>query len=277
MCIRNITLILHLPHIIETAHELRHLDLSPSVYIMKFFALRGSCMQKKETVYGFVPARKGSEGVPNKNLRTLEGKTLVARAVETLRAAGRIERVILSTDHEAIAQEGRKAGAEVPFLRPPELATAASPVLSALQHALGFLQKQGREIDRFVMIQPSSPFVTTASVEAALERAQRLQAPLLQSVCTVKEHPYWVRVAAEEKLYPFHTAFGSLRRQDLPELFILNGAINIYATETIESGRLPAFPCYFTISRIEGIDIDDETDWKIARALAEAGLTYEES
>lgn len=229
-----------------------------------------------ETVYGFVPARKGSQGILNKNLKRLGGLSLVARAIKTLRETPGIDRVILSTDCPKIAKEGKAGGAEAPFLRPAGMATATSPVLSAIHHTLGHFAQEGVAIDRLVMVQPTSPFITPDTVAAALKHAQDNGLPLVQTVSPVKDHPYWVRVPDGLQMFPYQATFGSLRRQDLPDVFVLNGAVNIYHAPTVLDNKLPSFPGYFLIDRIEGLDIDDETDWFMAEAIFQARARQEE-
>lgn len=218
--------------------------------------------------YGFVPARGGSVGIPDKNLRRIGGKPLAVRAIDTLLRVPELTSVILSTDSEEIAALGREAGAEVPFLRPPELATAEAPVLGALRHALDHLEREGRAAEWVVMVQPTSPFVRPETAAAVLAYARTHDLPLVQTVSPVKEHPYWVRVLAGDRMYPFHPAFGSLRRQDLPRLVVLNGAVNVYRARAVVENDLPQLPGFFLIDRVEGFDVDDELDLTIAELLA---------
>ena len=219
-------------------------------------------------VYGFVPARGGSVEIPDKNLKEVGGKPLVVRAVETLKELSELAGVILSTDSERIAELGRAAGAMVPFLRPPHLSGPRSPVLAALNHALAELERTGIEVERFVMVQPTSPFVRPETVSAVLAHARRFDLPVVQTVSPVKEHPSWIRIPGRLRMYPFRPTFGSLRRQDLPPLVILNGAVNVYRSDVIREQKLPPYPGYFIIDRIEGFDVDDETDLTLARLLA---------
>ncbi len=225
-----------------------------------------------ETIYGFVPARGGSQGLPGKNLKVLGGRPLVVRAIEKLREVTRLEAVILSTDSEEIAALGREAGAWVPCMRPAHLAGAEASVLDAIRHTLDFLLSQRRPVDRIVMVQPTSPFVRPATIAAALEHAITHDLPVVQTVSPVKEHPYWMRVLAGDRMHPFHPAAGSLRRQDLPAIHILNGAVNIYRASALRAPVLPPLPGYFVIDRLEGFDIDDEEDWRMAELLVAGGL-----
>jgi CMP-N-acetylneuraminic acid synthetase len=218
--------------------------------------------------YGFVPARGGSTGIPGKNLRLLAGKSLVARAIETLRRVPGLSSVILSTDSDEIARAGREAGAEVPFRRPAELATAHASVIDAIAHALAWLDDHAGPADWIVMVQPTSPFVCAETVAAILDHAIKHNLAVVQSVSPVKDHPFWVRVPAGLTMRPFAPASGSLRRQDLPKLVVLNGAVNVYRADVIRAKALPECPGYYRIDRLEGLDIDEEFDLRIAELIA---------
>ena len=108
-------------------------------------------------VLGLVPARAGSKGVPRKNVRLLKGQTLLEYTARAARASGVLDRVILSTDSTEIAEAGRSAGLEVPFMRPPALAQDDTPMLAVIQHALGALDAEGWVADVIVLLQPTSP------------------------------------------------------------------------------------------------------------------------
>lgn len=225
-----------------------------------------------ESIYGFVPARGGSQGLPGKNLKSLGGQPLVVRAIKKLRALPTLASVILSTDSPEIADLGRAAGAWVPFMRPAQLSGPEASVLDAIRHALAYLESQRRPADWVVMVQPTSPFVRPATIAAALEHAIAHDLPVVQTVSLVKEHPYWMRVLAGDHMQPFHPVVGSLRRQDLPPVHILNGAVNIYRTSALRASALVPPAGYFVIDRIEGFDIDEEDDFRLAELLLAHGL-----
>ena len=127
------------------------------------------------------------------------------------------------------------------------------------------------------MVQPTSPFVRPETVAAVLAHAEAHDLPVVQTVSPVKDHPYWVRVPAGTRMYPFHPTFGSLRRQDLPDLVVLNGAVNCYRADVIRTNELPGFPGFFRIDRWEGLDIDDEFDLRMAELLAGTGVVHDET
>ncbi|HET9270820.1 MAG TPA: acylneuraminate cytidylyltransferase family protein, partial [Vicinamibacterales bacterium] len=108
-------------------------------------------------VLGIVPARGGSKGVPDKNLRPLAGRTLLDYAGAAARESGAVDRIVLSTDSEAIAAAGRAAGLEVPFMRPESLAQDDTPMLPVIVHALDALKQSGWVPDYVALLQPTSP------------------------------------------------------------------------------------------------------------------------
>src|SRR5438552_7751137 len=120
-------------------------------------------------VIGIIPARGGSKGVPRKNIRPLAGKPLLAYTAEAALAARRLSGVLLSTDDAEIAEAGRQCGLEIPFLRPAELAQDNSPTLPVLQHAVAWLESQGRHYDAICLLQPTSPFRSRGMIDGCID------------------------------------------------------------------------------------------------------------
>src|SRR6059058_989062 len=112
---------------------------------------------KPLVVLGLVPARGGSKGVPGKNVRPLAGHTLLEYTARAARESGVVDRVILSTDSLEIADAGRRAGLEVPFMRPAALAADDTPMVPVIEHALGEIARHGWSPDIVVLLQPTSP------------------------------------------------------------------------------------------------------------------------
>ncbi|HEX2194610.1 MAG TPA: acylneuraminate cytidylyltransferase family protein, partial [Candidatus Limnocylindria bacterium] len=115
-----------------------------------------------------IPARGGSKGLPRKNLRLLGGEPLVVHTVRAALAARRVDRVLVSTDDAAIARAARRAGADVPFRRPPELATDHAATLPVVQHAVAWLEDHGQRVDVVVTLQPTSPLRGPAEIDAVV-------------------------------------------------------------------------------------------------------------
>jgi CMP-N,N'-diacetyllegionaminic acid synthase len=224
---------------------------------------------------GVVPARGGSKGIPRKNIKLLRGKPLIAYTLEAAKASG-LSRCVVSTDDPEIAAVSRGMGAEV-LMRPAHLAEDSTPTLPVLQNVVARLEAGGERFDAVMTLQPTSPFRTSAHIDAALVAfAADPAADSLVSVVQVPHNmtpPSLMLLSADGYLTDFLEAGGKpLRRQDKPVLFARNGAA-IYLTRTacldrfIFGGRLLPF----RMSKRDSLDIDDLEDWAIAEALLHAG------
>src|SRR5216683_3992260 len=145
-----------------------------------------------------VPARGGSKGIPRKNLQLLAGKPLVAHAVATGLAAKLVDRVLCSTDDPEIADAARAAGAEVPFLRPPDLAADTSEDWPVFMHVLDYLDsREGYRPDLIVNLRPTSPLRTPTHVDDAIRLLLDTGADSVKAVCLARQHPHkmWLRQA----------------------------------------------------------------------------------
>jgi len=196
-------------------------------------------------ILGLIPARSGSKGIPGKNLRLLGGKSLVARAAESGLESRLVKRVILSTDSQEIAAEGMRAGAEVPFLRPAELAQDDTPSSAVVFHALDWLREnEGFLPDILVLLQPTAPLRTGRHVDEALELLLDSGARSVVSVTEVPGHyhPAWQFVIRDGELHPFLERPVPSRRQELSKTYTRNGAIYAAWTETWRSGKIAYGP-----------------------------------
>jgi len=219
-------------------------------------------------VVAIIPARGGSKGLPGKNIAPLGGRPLIAWAIEALLESRVADRVVVSTDDAAIAAAARAAGAEIPFIRPAALAGDRTPTYPVLRHAVEVLEREGRRIDWLLAAQATSPFVRPATYAEAVRRAISGGLPLLVSVMPVREHPYWMRVIAGDRIHPFVPTWSSLRRQDLPPVYVLNGAISVYRRDALDGEAPPeTLPGVLAMDRKEGVDIDDREDLDWAEFL----------
>ena len=194
-------------------------------------------------VLGIITARGGSKGIPGKNLKLLGGRPLLAYTVDSARACPALDRVILSTEDEAIAGAGRSLGGEVPFMRPAELSRDETPHLPVIQHAAAWmLDQQGYRPDAVMMLQPTSPLRTAADITAALALLESSGADSVVSVSEVPTHSHPCGCCASTP--PGHAVLFATgepvrkrinRRQDLPDAWVMNGAI--YACRTATAGR----------------------------------------
>ena len=230
-------------------------------------------------VLGIITARGGSKGLPGKNLRLLAGKPLLAYTVEPARACGALDRVILSTDDPAIADAGRAMGCDVPFMRPSELAKDDTPHLPVIQHAVNWMaERVGYRPDSVMILQPTSPLRTADDIRASVELLDRSGADSMLSVSEVPGHDHPMRtLRLNEKNEAVLFVTGDPvrkrinRRQDLPEAWVMNGAIYAFQTALL-SGEVPTLygdrVVAYKMPRERSISIDDIHDWHAAeRAL----------
>lgn len=220
-------------------------------------------------VLGIIPARGGSKGISRKNVRELGGKPLIMWTIEAAIASRALDSVMVSTDNEEIAGVARAGGAEVPFLRPAALATdeAASldVVLDVLQRLPGF--------DAVMLLQPTSPLRTAADVAGCVAFAAEKRARSVTSVYETQSHPAWMyRLDAEGHVRPLLDTLPVTRRQDLPKVFSLNGAMYYNSCEHLLRTR--AFVTTYTLGYVmpaeRSVDIDDDHDWTLAESLLKA-------
>lgn len=222
-------------------------------------------------VLGLVPARGGSKGVPGKNGRDLLGRPLLAWTLDSARRADLVEDVVVSTDDAALAAVAASSGAEVPFLRPPELAADDTPMLPVLQHALATLAEQGRTYDALCLLQPTSP----ARAEGLVDRCLRLLAEgrhdCVMSVVAVEpdHHPDWAWVDDDRGGVVLATGGREpvTRRQDLRAAYRRDGAVYATRAETVLGGSLYGE----RVGVVEtdpalAVSIDDPEDWDRAEA-----------
>ena len=225
-----------------------------------------------DEVLGLVTARGGSHGIPGKNLAPLCGTPLIAWTIQAAMHAGEVNRVVLSTDDSEIAEVASTYGAEVPFLRPRELARDDSPHIDAVIHALRMLEESERYCPEYtVVLQPTSPLRIAEDIDRAVDVARKQQAPAVVSVTTALHHPYLVkRLGPDGHLRDFvDTPDGYLRRQDLLEAYALNGAIYLIRSEAAfeQKTLMPPGTVGYVMPQERSLDIDTPWDLKLAEYI----------
>jgi len=179
-------------------------------------------------ILSIIPARGGSKSIPLKNIQLVAGKPLIAWTIESALRCPLLSKIVVSTDDLQIANIALDSGAEVPFLRPPELAQDNTPGIDPILHAIRWLDEHdGYRPDYVMVLQPTSPLRETQDIEAAIQLAIKKQADSIVSVSQVAHHPYWTKtVLADGRLTDFLSLdHAYVRRQDLPPVYALNGAI----------------------------------------------------
>jgi len=180
-------------------------------------------------ILGVIPARGGSKSVPRKNIALVHGKPLIAYTIEAAQRSRLLTHFLVSSDDPEIIAVARKCGASVPFVRPAELATDVAPSLPVVQHAVGEMERMhGISFDYVVLLQPTTPLRLPEDIDAALEKLVATGADSVISVCDVGAyHPARMRQIVDDRLVelPIREPKEMARRQDLPQVFIRNGAI----------------------------------------------------
>ena len=218
-------------------------------------------MYNGKKILAFIPARGGSKGIKNKNIVSLYGKPLVAYSIEAALQSKYVDMVFVSTDSEEIARVAKEFGAEVPFLRPAELAQDTSKTIDALVHGLRILNKE-HIFDSFILLQPTSPLREKDDIDKAIELFYETDRQGVISVTEASENPVLIRTITEDgKLQGLLSGRGDLRRQDMPKYYVLNGCIYIgKAEETNENTDLAAYPIPYIMQKERSIDIDAMCD-----------------
>jgi CMP-N-acetylneuraminic acid synthetase len=233
-------------------------------------------------VLAVIPARGGSKGLPGKNLREVAGRSLVARAVDAARTSRMVTRVLGSTDDTAIAAAMRQAGAEVPVMRPAELAADDTPDAPVFLHVLEVLGNDGYRPDIVVNVRPTAPLRTGADIDAALELlVQHRDARSVKSVSDVSEHPYKMWTLGPDGIaHPLlpswhaqHHGDPDVSRHALPQVHRSNGAVDaVWATALLKTGMFHPGPVVaYVMDATRSVDVDVEQDLD----RAEGALTGE--
>ena len=230
-------------------------------------------MQGDIRVLGIILARNGSKGLPGKNTMQLRGKPLIAWSIQAGLESRCVTDVVVSTDSAEIASIAVEFGAEVPFIRPEHLAVDTSPSADAIIHAISFLQECNRPYDYVVLLEPTSPIRDGTDIDEAISSLVRSGRDALVSVCRASAvHPsVMFTMGVENLLSPYETVQvkGSLRRQDVSDVFYPDGSIYVSSTKTFEEthsfyheGTLG-----YEIPRWKSLEIDDELDFLLVEAV----------
>ncbi len=234
----------------------------------------------REKILLTICARKGSKGVKNKNIRDLCGRPLIAHSIRQALSWGKADKVICTTDSEAIAAIARQCGAEVPFMRPAHLATDSIGKLPVLQHALRETERlTGERFDVLLDLDSTAPVRTVQDIDKALKIFKQSKAKSVFSVTPCRKNPYFNMVETDARGYyrlvkklknPF------MSRQAAPRVYDLNASIYVYSrqylldpkTKTPVSDRSKVL----VMEEWSAFDIDHESDFQFIEFLVNKGL-----
>jgi CMP-N-acetylneuraminic acid synthetase len=228
------------------------------------------------SVVSLICARSGSKGLRGKNLRSLAGRSLLARAIDLSRAVSRVDRVIVSTDSTDIAEEARKSGADVPFLRPASLAEDDSPEWLVWRHALAYLKEvDGAYPDTLLVVPTTAPMRAVVDIERCLDEFQNGLGDVVVTVTEAHRSPYFNMVATRPDgtvglaIPPGRSI---VRRQDTPEIFDVTTVAYVARPEFVmtHGGIFDGRVRYVVVPRERALDIDTPLDFRIAECLMAA-------
>jgi len=216
-------------------------------------------------VLAVISARGGSKGVPGKNLRPIGGRPLIAWTIEAAQRSRYVDRLIVSSDDAEILATARRWGCEAPFVRPAELAQDDTPGVLPVLHALSELPGYGY----VVALQPTSPLRSPEDLDACLERCHGQEANACVTVTVAEKSPYWMMVPESGHRVKPLLGWDTSRRQDLPTVYVLNGAVYVARTEWLTESRtfLTDETLVYPMPRERSLDIDTELDLLLAEAV----------
>lgn len=220
-------------------------------------------------VVALIPARGGSRGLPGKNARQLAGRPILAYTIAAARDSQVIDRIVCTTDDAQIAEQAKLLGAEVPFLRPAELADDETPMLPVVQHAVREIEQAGTSIAWVAILQPTSPLRRATDVRRAVELARSSGCDSVIGVVAVAPHlspDYVMRIDDLGHLKPFlegRLAVG--RRQDARPAYIRDGTVYLVRRDVVLDGSLYGEDCQpLLVDPKYSLSIDTEADWREA-------------
>lgn len=216
-----------------------------------------------------IPARGGSKGIPRKNIKLLGFKPLIQWTIDVAREVFPDEVICVSTEDIEIKGVTEKIGINVPFLRPKELATDTSGSYEVLLHAISFYEQQDYFPDTLILLQPTSPFRTAKQIKEAIALYNE-DLEMIVSVKETKSNPYYILREEDENGYLVNSKqFNAIRRQDVPKVWELNGAIYIMNVKALKTKPLSQFTKVkkYVMNEITSHDIDSLLDWKIAEVI----------
>lgn len=220
-------------------------------------------------ILGIIPARGGSKGIPNKNIRLLAGKPLIAYALEAAKASGIVDRLVLSTDSVAIADLGKSLGIEVPFLRPASLAQDDTPMLPVIEHTVGEIEKTGWFPAVIMLLQPTAPLRKPEHLVEAISLLEETGADSVVSVVEIPQHfsPHFAMKVDSGRLVHFLEEGRNItRRQDVLPAYSRDGTIYAVKRDILVKERTiyGNYCCPLILEASESINLDTLEDWELA-------------
>ena len=216
-----------------------------------------------------IPARSGSKGLPDKNIKLLKGKPLMHYTIEVAQKFFKNEDICVSTDSVQYAEIAERTGIKVPFIRPKELSADTASSQDVLLHCIRFYKEKGILYDNVLLLQPTSPFREVKHLEDIL-LAGKEGCDMIVSVKETDSNPYYVLLKENEEGYLKKLMKGEFtRRQDCPKVYEYNGSMYLIRVSSMKEKLISSFT---KIKKYEmhskySLDIDSEIDFKLAEVL----------
>ncbi len=212
---------------------------------------------------GLIPARGGSKGIKRKNIKEIFGKPLIAWTIRQALETKSLDKVIVSTDDDEIANISVDYGAEVPFIRPKRIALDDSPGISNVLHLLEHIPK----VSKILYLQPTSPLREIEDILNIIELQNKHDADSCISLSKAPKHPSWMyKLENNRKMNPIFCEESASRRQDLSDVFVINGALYLGNAEFYKREKkfINSETLGYIMPKERSIDIDDMDDWMLA-------------
>lgn len=218
-----------------------------------------------------IPARSGSKGLKDKNIKLLNGKPLLAYSIEAAKKSDLFDEIFVSTDSERYAEIARNFGASVPFLRSEELSSDTASSWDVVKDALLNYKKSGKEFDTITLLQPTSPLRSCYDIIIGYQKLEKENANAVIAVCEVDHSPLWCNTLPENNSLDgfLNQDLVKKPRQSLPTYYRINGALYIVKTEYLMStDNIYEKKCFAIVMPKENsVDIDDRMDFIIAETI----------
>jgi len=230
-----------------------------------------------ENFFTVIPARKGSKGIPNKNLQKIGGKPILQYTLEAAKFSVEIDSTILSSDDPGAIQLAKHIGIEAPFIRPEQIALDDSTTIDVIIHALEWYKVSHKQLPEFVVcLQPTSPFRTSMDIDESIRAFMKAGAESLISVCEVSQHPsdciYENENGTIEQVFKPSQSSG-VGRQKFSKVYFIDGSIYISRTPRFldKHSFIDTNTYLHVINKSHAIDIDEPFDLELARAMENYG------
>ena len=218
-----------------------------------------------------IPARSGSKGLKNKNIRLMNNKPLLAYSIEAALQSGIFDEIHVSTDSDEYAEIAKEYGAQVPFLRSENLATDNISTWDAVREVLSNYSKLNKTFETVTVLQPTSPLRTAGDILAGFDLMKKSGANSVVSVCETDHSPLWCNTLPKDNSLDrfINKELQNVPRQGLPKFYRINGALYILKIDYFNSTKdIYAQKSFALImDKLHSVDIDDEMDFVFAEIL----------